>query len=136
MILFAFESDAVPLLGVPNIKFEEAAGAVGVLPTEEGSPISWAKSRLQNRSEKVAKIKQNWCNFTSGLKPIIQKMKFIAVALFAGGLIGAIVSNIKYRQHLEWEHWAEKLTYLLMTIASSVLSVVGIIMFLFTSQTE
>jgi phage-related protein len=121
---------------VPNIKFEDAAGAVGVLPTEEGSPISWAKSRLQNRSEKVAKIKQNWCNFTSGLKPIIQKMKFIAVALFAGGVIGTIFSSIKYRQYPEWEHWAEKLTYLLVTIASSVVSIVGTVVLIFSIQPE
>ncbi|MGQ9804566.1 MAG: hypothetical protein ACUVRP_00620 [Chlorobiales bacterium] len=59
-------------------------------------------------------------------------MKFIAVMLIAGGLIGAIFSSIKYRQSLEWEHWAEKLTYLLITIIGSVLSVVGIVMLIFT----
>ncbi|MFQ3596809.1 MAG: hypothetical protein SNJ55_10370 [Chloroherpetonaceae bacterium] len=63
-------------------------------------------------------------------------MKFIAVALLAIGLIGAIVSSIKYRQFLEWEHWAEKLTYLLITIAGAILTVAGIVMFIFTIQLE
>lgn len=54
--------------------------------------------------------------------------------LIAGGLIGAIFSSIKYRQSLEWEHWAEKLTYLLITIVGSVLSVVGIVLLVFTIQ--
>ncbi len=63
-------------------------------------------------------------------------MKFIAVALIAGGLFGAIFASIKYRQALEWEHWAEKLTYLLVTIAGSALTVVGIILFMFTLQPE
>lgn len=61
-------------------------------------------------------------------------MKFIAVMLIVGGLIGTIFSSIKYRQFLEWEHWAEKLTYLLITIAGSVLSVVGIVLLVFTIQ--
>ncbi len=63
-------------------------------------------------------------------------MKFIAVVLVAGGLIGAIVSSIKYRQYLEWEHWAEKLTYLLISIAGSALAVVGVVLFIFTLQPE
>lgn len=54
--------------------------------------------------------------------------------LIVGGLIGTIFSSIKYRQFLEWEHWAEKLTYLLITIAGSVLSVVGIVLLVFTIQ--
>ncbi len=63
-------------------------------------------------------------------------MKFIAVALIAGGLIGAVVASIKYRQYPEWEHWAEKLTYLLVTIASSVVSIVGMVVFIFSIQPE
>ncbi len=63
-------------------------------------------------------------------------MKFIAVALIASGLIGAVISSIKYRQYPEWEHWAEKLTYLLMSIAGSALTVVGIVVFIFSIQPE
>jgi energy-converting hydrogenase Eha subunit C len=63
-------------------------------------------------------------------------MKFIAVALIAGGVIGTIFSSIKYRQYLEWEHWAEKLTYLLVTIASSVVSIVGTVVLIFSIQPE
>ncbi len=57
-------------------------------------------------------------------------MKLFAVALFASGLIGAIVANIKYQQRPEWEHWAEKLTYLLTSIVGAILAVVGAVMFI------
>jgi uncharacterized membrane protein YidH (DUF202 family) len=110
----------------------------GTLPIGEGSPISCENSVGQKRSAKnVAAVKQNWRNFASELKPIIQKkMKFIAVAFIAGGLISAILSSIKYRQYPEWEHWAEKLTYLLVTIASSVVSIVGTVVLIFSIQPE
>lgn len=63
-------------------------------------------------------------------------MKFIAVALIAGGVIGAVFSSIKYRQYPEWEHWAEKLTYLLVSLAGSALAIAGVIILLFTIQPE
>ncbi len=63
-------------------------------------------------------------------------MKFISVALIVGGLIGAVVASIKYRQYPEWEHWAEKLTYLLVSLAGSALMVVGIVVFIFSIQPE
>lgn len=119
---------------LPNIKLEGVAAGVFV---GAGSPMICAKRVLQKRSAKnVAVVVQNWRNFASELKPIIQKMKFIAVSLIAGGLIGAIFSSLKYRQYLEWEHWAEKLTYLLITIAGSVITIIGIILFVFTIQPE
>lgn len=61
-------------------------------------------------------------------------MKLVAIALLAVGVIGAIFSNLKYRQHQEWEHWAEKLAYLLATIGSSALAIVGVAMLMLSLQ--
>lgn len=95
--------------------------------------VSCAKSIETESDAAIAQIRRNFAIVSTAN---IRKMKFIAVALVAVGIVGAIFSNVKYRQQLEWEHWAEKLTYLLATIGSSAIAVVGAALLIASFQPE
>lgn len=113
---------------LPNIKLGDE-GATGV----EEMGVSCAKSIETESDAAIAQIRRNFAIVSTAN---IRKMKFIAVALVVVGIVGAIFSNVKYRQQLEWEHWAEKLTYLLATIGSSAIAVVGAALLIASFQPE